>query len=107
MSRRKKNTPEPETLHRADVAEKLRGRARQLDRAADRADTLDAEDTRRRNAAQVRFVAAMVETRITPINVGEAWDNAAARMIEAYDAVDMEAVHASRSSRREGKTDDA
>lgn len=67
---------------------------------ADRADNTDVEDTRRREATQIRFVAALTPTLYGWRQVGEAWLTAGRRMLARIDAADMDAVHASRAGRR-------
>jgi hypothetical protein len=68
--------------------------------AAQRAVTLDDEDTRRREAAQVRFVSILTASRTGYAPIGEAWLIAGRRMLDVHDAADMDAVHESRSRRR-------
>lgn len=86
------------TRYARQVAETLREHAqRHLDAAA-RSESIEDADTRERNAAQLRFVASV--TLGGQIALGETWISASSRMLAAYDATDMEAVHASRSSRR-------
>jgi hypothetical protein len=83
----------------------LRALASRFDAAAARAFTLDDEDTRRADAAQIRMVAMLVGT--APIRHAQRdrasfaalWLAAGEKMLSYYDAADMDAVHASRSAR--------
>ncbi|AMB58247.1 hypothetical protein [Microterricola viridarii] len=79
----------------------LRDLARDLDGTADRAFTLEAEDTRRREAAQVRLAAKLIAADpLLAAHYADAWTDAARRQIAKHDEADMDAVHASRSSRQ-------
>jgi hypothetical protein len=88
-----------ETVKSREISKQLHALAIEWEQCADRADTLDALDTRRRAAAQIRFVAVMT-TSAGMHALGRVWVDAGRRMLDAVNAADMDAVHESRSRRR-------
>jgi hypothetical protein len=84
----------------------LRALAADFDAAAARAYTLADEDQRRYDARQLRMVAVLVAAfrpkgAMTDRGFADLWLSAGRKMLAYYDAADMDAVHASRASRRD------
>lgn len=74
--------------------------AAELTQTADRAATVSDNETRMREAAQVRFVGVLVKSSGMSREAGELWVTAASRMVIAHDRTDLDAVYAERVARR-------
>lgn len=75
------------TTHK-DLAAELYAAARLHIQASDTAYTLEDEDTRRRNASQLRFVAALTAAGPGMDQMAEAWLSASGTMLSAYAETD-------------------
>ena len=70
-----------------NLSDDLHAAAAQHVAASRSAHTVADEDTRLRNGAQLRFVAALVMAGHLPM--GEAWLTASGRLLDSYRAVDL------------------
>jgi hypothetical protein len=76
-----------------ELAASLNAAAKLHTAAADHSYTIDDETTRLRNAAQLRFVGALVTSGPGMIPLGQAWVTASGTLLATYNEVDQARVH--------------
>lgn len=93
------------TSNRKQLTNELRTTADQIEEAANRAFTLEDEQSRRGEASQLRVVALGVSLHMRDaVAIGEAYLTAGRLSVKAHQLTDDDHVHASRSSRRDLST---
>lgn len=89
-----------EAVQMAELVTALKALAKEWEQCADRAETIVNEETRRRAASQVRFVAVLAASGPGMAELGRSWAIAGRRMLDAANRADLNPGPDSRARRR-------